>query len=221
MKHWKTVIALCGSCISLYIGSGFATMQEVLWYKASCRSLFRVVIIATALIYIYTNLSFAAFLQRTAPKIGFLKSARGCSYLVCLFSAWRCFAASLSSRISTYFTAPISRPLSSPTKSALRWVWPSRSSCSSAFARAPSRCCGLEFAGSPKRGSTSTALSPFSVAFFGCVIACLVSYAPLFNVLYGLNGYLGFILVFFVSVSDVRLMVGKRLRQPAGFIKEL
>lgn len=59
MKHWKTILALCGSCIALYIGSGFATMQEVLQYEASYGSLFWVVILVTAVIYIYTNLSFA------------------------------------------------------------------------------------------------------------------------------------------------------------------
>ncbi len=53
-------MAFCGSCIALYIGSGFATMQEVLQYEASYGSLFCVVIAVTAVIYIYTNLSFAA-----------------------------------------------------------------------------------------------------------------------------------------------------------------
>ena len=47
----------------------------------------------------------------------------------------------------------------------------------------------------------------------GCVIACLIPYAPLLNVLYGLNGYLGFILMFFMIVNDVRFLVGGRLRQ--------
>lgn len=60
MKHWKIILSLCGSCIALYIGSGFATMQEVLQYEASYGSLFWVVILVTAMIYIYTNLSFAA-----------------------------------------------------------------------------------------------------------------------------------------------------------------
>ncbi len=60
MKHWRAIIAFCGSCIALYIGSGFATMQEVLQYEASYGSLFWVVIFVTAAIYIYTNLSFAS-----------------------------------------------------------------------------------------------------------------------------------------------------------------
>lgn len=39
----------------------------------------------------------------------------------------------------------------------------------------------------------------------GCVIACFVPYRPLLNVIYGLNGYLGFILVAFMVVNDVRV----------------
>lgn len=50
---------LCGACISFYIGAGFATMQEVVQYEASYGSLFWVVILVVACIYIYTNISFA------------------------------------------------------------------------------------------------------------------------------------------------------------------
>ncbi len=57
---FKKTIALCGACIGLYIGSGFASMQEVLQYEASYGSLFWVVIAVTAAIYLYTNLSFSA-----------------------------------------------------------------------------------------------------------------------------------------------------------------
>ena len=39
----------------------------------------------------------------------------------------------------------------------------------------------------------------------GSMIACFVPYRPLLNVIYGLNGYLGFILVAFMIVNDVRL----------------
>lgn len=54
------VVSLCGACIALYIGSGFATMQEVMQYEASYGSLFWAVVLVTAVIYAYTNLSFAA-----------------------------------------------------------------------------------------------------------------------------------------------------------------
>lgn len=53
------IIGFCGTCIAFYIGAGFATMQEVMQYEASYGSKFIVVIAVAALIYIYTNLSFA------------------------------------------------------------------------------------------------------------------------------------------------------------------
>ena len=37
-----------------------------------------------------------------------------------------------------------------------------------------------------------------------CVIACLVPHAPVLNVLYGLNGYLGFALMAFMMVHNVK-----------------
>ena len=55
----KQILAFCGACISFYIGAGFATMQEVVQYEASYGSLFPVVILVAAGIYIYTNISFA------------------------------------------------------------------------------------------------------------------------------------------------------------------
>ena len=53
------IVSICGACIAFYIGAGFATMQEVMQYDVSYGSLFPVVILVSALIYIYTNLSFA------------------------------------------------------------------------------------------------------------------------------------------------------------------
>lgn len=58
-KTLFSVIGICGACISFYIGAGFATMQEVVQYEASYGSLFPVVILVAAIIYVYTNLSFA------------------------------------------------------------------------------------------------------------------------------------------------------------------
>lgn len=60
MSRFAKTMALCGACIGLYIGSGFASMQEVLQYEASYGSLFWVVIAVTAAIYLYTNLSISA-----------------------------------------------------------------------------------------------------------------------------------------------------------------
>lgn len=61
---------LCGACISFYIGAGFATMQEVVQYEASYGSLFWVVILVVACIYIYTNISFATNGNRLNLKRG-------------------------------------------------------------------------------------------------------------------------------------------------------
>lgn len=55
----KKVISLCGACIAFYIGAGFATMQEVMQYDVSYGSRFLIVVAVCALIYVYTNLSFA------------------------------------------------------------------------------------------------------------------------------------------------------------------
>lgn len=53
------IIGFTGACIAFYIGAGFATMQEVMQYEASYGSQFWVVILVAALIYVYTNISFA------------------------------------------------------------------------------------------------------------------------------------------------------------------
>lgn len=55
----KAIIGFCGACIAFYIGAGFATMQEVMQYEASYGSRFFIVIAVAALIYVYTNISFA------------------------------------------------------------------------------------------------------------------------------------------------------------------
>lgn len=46
----------------------------------------------------------------------------------------------------------------------------------------------------------------------GCVITCFVPYKDLINVLYGLNGYLGFILVFFMIIYDVKTRMSRLLK---------
>ena len=52
----KQIIAICGACISFYIGAGFATMQEVIQYEASYGSLFPITILVAGIIYLYTNI---------------------------------------------------------------------------------------------------------------------------------------------------------------------
>lgn len=58
MKNIKSILGFCGACIAFYIGAGFATMQEVMQYEASYGSLFGIVILVAAIIYVYTNFSF-------------------------------------------------------------------------------------------------------------------------------------------------------------------
>lgn len=54
----KRVLGFCGACIAFYIGAGFATMQEIMQYEASYGKHFWVVIAVSAVIYVYTNISF-------------------------------------------------------------------------------------------------------------------------------------------------------------------
>lgn len=70
MKKVISILMLCGACISFYIGAGFATMQEVVQYEASYGSLFWVVILVVACIYVYTNISFATNGNRLNLKRG-------------------------------------------------------------------------------------------------------------------------------------------------------
>lgn len=64
------ILNFCGACIAFYIGAGFATMQEVMQYEASYGSRFWIVIFVAALIYVYTNLSFAINGHRVRLKDG-------------------------------------------------------------------------------------------------------------------------------------------------------
>ena len=52
------MISICGACIAFYIGSGFATMQEIMQYDVAYGSQFWIVILVSAVIYLYTNMSF-------------------------------------------------------------------------------------------------------------------------------------------------------------------
>ena len=59
MEQLRKILGICGACIAFYIGAGFATMQEVMQYEASYGSRLWIVIAVAAVIYIYTNISFA------------------------------------------------------------------------------------------------------------------------------------------------------------------
>ena len=52
------MLSYAGAVISFYIGSGFASMQEIMQYNASYGSRHWIVVAVCAVIFIYTNLSF-------------------------------------------------------------------------------------------------------------------------------------------------------------------
>ena len=66
----RSIFVICCACISFYIGAGFATMQEIVQYEASYGIRFVLVILVAAIIYIYTNLSFATNANRLKLKRG-------------------------------------------------------------------------------------------------------------------------------------------------------
>ena len=53
-------------------------------------------------------------------------------------------------------------------------------------------------------------------AVAGCLIACFVPYQGLVNFIYGTLGYVGFILVFFMVVYDIRTKMGKNPIKPGN-----
>lgn len=68
--------------------------------------------------------------------------------------------------------------------------------------------CPLLWTGIRKVSEDGSRLYKWLIIIFGalgCAVACYIPYRPLLNVLYGLNGYLGFILVAFMIVNDIRI----------------
>jgi len=63
-----------------------------------------------------------------------------------------------------------------------------------------------------KEGTKKYKLYTVVLGIIGCVIACFLPYRSLVNVLYGLNGYLGFILVAFMLVYDIRTRMSKKVK---------
>lgn len=102
MNEISSILAICGACISFYIGAGFATMQEVVQYEASYGSRFLIVILVAAAIYLYTNISFATNgnrlkLNRGGDIYGVYcgvfgeKIGKGAAMFFDYFSAFFCF----------------------------------------------------------------------------------------------------------------------------------
>ena len=63
-----------------------------------------------------------------------------------------------------------------------------------------------------EEGTKKYKLYTVVLGIIGCVIACFLPYRSLVNVLYGLNGYLGFILVAFMLVYDIRTRMSKKVK---------
>jgi hypothetical protein len=60
-----------------------------------------------------------------------------------------------------------------------------------------------------KEGTKKYKLYTVVLGVIGCVIACFLPYRALVNVLYGINGYLGFALVAFMLIYDTRTGMSK------------
>lgn len=60
-----------------------------------------------------------------------------------------------------------------------------------------------------KEGSLRYRVLAMVGGIIGCITACFLPYKGLVNILYGMNGYLGFILVIFMLVHDIWTLVGK------------
>ena len=61
-----------------------------------------------------------------------------------------------------------------------------------------------------KEGTIKYKIATILGGIVGCVIACFVPYKGLINVLYGLNGYLGFILMFFMVIYDYKTRMSSK-----------
>ena len=61
-----------------------------------------------------------------------------------------------------------------------------------------------------KEGTTQYKVVTVVGGVVGCVVACFLPYKGLVNILYGLNGYLGFVLVAFMIIYDIRTRMGKK-----------
>lgn len=86
------VIGFTGAMIAFYIGAGFATFQEVLQYEASYGNAMIVVVITLAIIYLYTNFSFATVGSRLNLERGGDIYEHYCGKWVGKFFDWFCAA---------------------------------------------------------------------------------------------------------------------------------
>lgn len=61
-----------------------------------------------------------------------------------------------------------------------------------------------------KEGTSRYRIFVVAGGILGCAVACFLPYQGLVNILYGLNGYVGFILVAFMILHDVRSRMGAK-----------
>ena len=94
-KSILRTFGFCGACIAFYIGAGFATMQEVMQYDASYGSRFWIVVLVSAVIYLYTNLSFAwngnRYQIKRGGEIYRVYCGKWIGYFFDYFSAFFCY----------------------------------------------------------------------------------------------------------------------------------
>lgn len=62
-----------------------------------------------------------------------------------------------------------------------------------------------------KEGTNQYKIVTILGGILGCIVACFIPYKGLINILYGLNGYLGFILIFFMITYDIKTKMSRSL----------
>ncbi|MCQ2451458.1 MAG: hypothetical protein MJ080_05740 [Clostridia bacterium] len=163
------IIAICGACISFYIGAGFATMQEVVQYEASYGSLFWIVIAVCAVLYVYTNISFTTNANR-------LNLTRG-GEIFEVYTSVLAFAFSIIICAGIY-------------SSAVPILWTSVRKVA-------------------EEKSMRFTIIAIGGGLIGAMIPIYFDYSWLVNIIYGYLGFLGFALVFFMIIYDIKTKMSK------------
>lgn len=199
MKKYLPILAISGACISFYIGAGFATMQEVVQYEASYGSLFWIVI-----------LWFAAFLVEIGAN-NKLKTVN----LGMVISSLFIFRAASVCCIELIGHIDLAAAADIPTLILANQIYPIIAQlfaiiiCAGIYTSAVP----LLWTGIRKVAAEGTKKYKFITAIagsVGCIIACFMPYKGLINILYGINGYLGFILMFFMIIYDIKTRMSSK-----------
>ena len=62
----------------------------------------------------------------------------------------------------------------------------------------------------PKEGSKTYKILSLVLAGVGCIIGLLVPYAKVVNIIYGINGKIGFVLVAFIIYKNITTIVNRK-----------